>query len=172
MEFLGSPCYWRRSSNKKNELFLPGGGQKNVAPSRFFWLFCCGCSVAVAVCRNCHPYHHHHHHHTPPPPHTILCPPSLPPPPPPPTETEAETTRSTFNVPRAHFLTCKTHRYHLTFSRAKLSLTCVRTYLLSFRVPNACLKPSKNHPFLNIFEKDQKKVFSMGTDNQPIKHYD
>jgi hypothetical protein len=43
---------------------------------------------------------------------------------------------------------------------------------IALRVPNACLKPSKNHHFLNIFEKDQKKVFSMGTDNQPVKHYD
>jgi hypothetical protein len=39
MEILGSMMIFKRSSNKKNELFLPGGGQKICCASGFFGVF-------------------------------------------------------------------------------------------------------------------------------------
>ena len=39
MEFLGPPWFCGRIRKKKNELFLPGGGQKSCSPSPFFGVF-------------------------------------------------------------------------------------------------------------------------------------
>jgi hypothetical protein len=165
MESLGPPWICGRAATKKNELFLPGGGQKSCSPSPFFGVFF---HSPIAP----HPFHVTH---TPMRTHAHVtrhahprpdCAPTPTPTRPRPHITHAHThaqacTCTHIRTHTSHAPTCiaHTHTSHTHTHRSRphhAHITHARMFLLSFRMPNLCSIPSKNHLFSNISKNSQK----------------
>lgn len=153
MEILGSMMIFKRSSNKKNELFLPGGGQKICCASGFFGVFSHSPIAPTSVSRNAHPPCARTptlHARTPTP---GLCA-HAPTPTPTPTHnahthTRSGTHRHTHRTSHTHTHRSRPHHAHITRTR---------TFLLSFRMLNLCSTSAKNHLFSNVSKNSQKKM--------------
>ena len=131
----------RGSGRKKTNCFCQGGVKRSAAHRVFLAFF----PIAIglyAVSRNTYPHAHARPRHTSRTPTPRLCA-HAPTPTPTPTHNACTHTRSGI----AHTHITRPHHAHITHAR---------TFLLSFRMPNLCSNPSKNHLFSNIFKNSQK----------------
>ncbi len=137
----------RADPEEKKRIIFTRGGSKDLPSPPFFWRFF---HSPIAP----HPFHVTH---TPMRTHAHVtrhahprpdCAPTPPRPRPRPHITHAHTHAQACTCTRiAHTHITRPHHAHITHAR---------TFLLSFRMPNLCSNPSKNHLFSNIFKNSQK----------------